>query len=102
MHRGSKKFSGRKIIFKRTVRGVLKIFGPITFAYYIDVRREAALTLARLGSEGEGVVDALQATLMAVEGNAHTKGYATKALDWIGSPVALRALVDYLQVVRYA
>ena len=29
----AKKICGRKIIFKRTVRGVLKIFGPITFAY---------------------------------------------------------------------
>ena len=32
-HRGSKIFSGCKIIFKRTVPGVLKRFGPITFAY---------------------------------------------------------------------
>ena len=29
----AKKFSGYKIIFKRTVLGVLKRFGPITFAY---------------------------------------------------------------------
>ena len=32
-HRGNKKYSGYKIIFKRTVLGVLKRFGPITFAY---------------------------------------------------------------------
>ena len=33
VHRGCKNFSGCKIIFKRTVPGVLKWFGPITFAY---------------------------------------------------------------------
>ena len=79
-----------------------RLAGLLAAGEHTDVRREAALALARLGSEGEGVVDALQATLMAVEGNAHTKGYATKALDRIGSPAALRALIDYLQVVRYA
>ena len=32
-HQGCKQISGCKIIFKRTVPGVLKRFGPRTFAY---------------------------------------------------------------------
>lgn len=65
-----------------------------------DVRREAALSLARLASDGEGVIAALRTAMW--DTNGHVKGYAVKALDRIGTPEALRAVLDHLQTLRYA
>eukprot|EP01051_Picozoa_sp_SAG22_P020647 SAG22_NODE_4256_length_1325_cov_1.586460_2_plen_75_part_00 len=64
-----------------------------------EVRREAALSLARLAADGEGVVPALSAALL--EQNGHVKGYAAKALARVGTVPALQAAIDHLLVVRY-
>ena len=65
-----------------------------------EVRREAAFSLGRLASDGEGVVDALRGACHTA--NGHVKGYAAKALERIATPESLRAAIEYLQTVRYA
>ena len=65
-----------------------------------EVRREAAFSIGRLASDGEGVVEALREACH--DSNGHVKGYAAKALERIGTPESLRAVVEYLQTVRYA
>jgi HEAT repeat protein len=65
-----------------------------------EVRREAAFSLGRLASDGEGVVEALRDACH--DRNGHVKGYAAKALERIGTLESMRAVVEYLQTVRYA
>lgn len=65
-----------------------------------SVTSAQALSLARLATDGEGVVDALRGAMW--HPNGHVKGYAVKALDRIGTPAAMRAAVDHLLTVRYA
>ena len=65
-----------------------------------EVRREAALSLARLGRDGDGVVQALSTGLLDPE-NVYARGYSAKALERLGSAAALQALVQHLQVVRF-
>ena len=45
-------------------------------------------------------MDALRGAMW--DPNGHVKGYAVKALDRIGTPEALRAVLDHLQTLRYA
>eukprot|EP01043_Picozoa_sp_COSAG02_P013991 COSAG02_NODE_568_length_20207_cov_50.273374_1_plen_106_part_00 len=65
-----------------------------------EVQREAAFSLGRLASDGDGVVEALRDACH--DRNGHVKGYAAKALERIGTPESLCAVVEYLQTMRYA
>lgn len=63
------------------------------------VRRNAALSLAKLGSKAEQAVPALERSLK--DENHYVRGYSVLALDRIGSHEALRTLSSHLQTARW-
>jgi HEAT repeat protein len=64
-----------------------------------QVRFSAALSLAQIGPAAEAAVPALQDALH--DGNRYVPGYAVEALERIGSPEALRALLPFLKAARW-
>jgi HEAT repeat protein len=63
-----------------------------------EVRFNAALALARLGPGAAAAVPALTDAL--TDGNRYVVGYAIEALERIGTPEALSALVPFLKIAR--
>ncbi|MGI9333818.1 MAG: HEAT repeat domain-containing protein [Gammaproteobacteria bacterium] len=64
-----------------------------------EVRFNAALSLARLGPGAGAAAGALADALY--DGNRYVSGYACEALQRIGTPEALRALLPFLQSARW-
>jgi HEAT repeat protein len=64
-----------------------------------EVRFNAALALARVGPGAADAIPALRDAL--VDGNRYVAGYAIEALERIGTPEALSALVPFLKIARY-
>jgi HEAT repeat protein len=64
-----------------------------------EVRFNAALALARLGGNAAAAVPALRDALS--DGNRYVVGYAIEALDRIGTPEAMAALVPFLKASRW-
>jgi hypothetical protein len=64
-----------------------------------EVRRNASLSLARLGPKAEAAVPAL--TLGMVDENHYVRGFSVHALSRIGTPEALHALTKHLQTMRW-
>ncbi|HEY1723667.1 MAG TPA: HEAT repeat domain-containing protein [Magnetospirillaceae bacterium] len=64
-----------------------------------EVRFNAALALARVGPDAASAVPALRESL--ADGNRYVVGYAVEALERIGTPEALAALVPFLKLARY-
>ncbi len=64
-----------------------------------EVRFNAALALARLGKGAAAAVPALRDALC--DGNRYVVGYALEALDRIGTPEAMAALIPFLKVSRW-
>ncbi len=63
------------------------------------VRRNAALSLARLGPAAAGAVPALERALD--EEDHYVRGYAVQALRRIATPRATGALLDHLETARW-
>lgn len=64
-----------------------------------EVRRNAALSLARLGPLAVDAVPTLATAMM--DANHYVRGYAVYALSRIGTPEANAALVKHLQTMRW-
>lgn len=64
-----------------------------------EVRRNAALSLARLGPRAEAAVPAL--TRGMTDENHYVRGFSVYALSRIGTPEAVQALVKHLQTMRW-
>ena len=64
-----------------------------------EVRRNAALSLARLGPNAAAAVPALAQGMM--DDNHYVRGFSVYALSRIGTPEATQALVKHLQTMRW-
>ncbi len=64
-----------------------------------EVRRNAALSLARLGPRAAAAVPALARGMM--DENHYVRGFSVYALSRIGTPEAAQALVKHLQTMRW-
>ncbi|HET6384422.1 MAG TPA: HEAT repeat domain-containing protein [Armatimonadota bacterium] len=64
-----------------------------------EVRRNAALSLARLGPDAGDALSALEKGLM--DSNHYVRGYSVHALSRIGTPAANEILLGYLQTLRW-
>jgi HEAT repeat protein len=64
-----------------------------------EVRRNAALSLARLGPRAAGAVPALVRAMM--DENHYVRGFSVYALSRIGTTEAFAALVKHLQTMRW-
>jgi HEAT repeat protein len=64
-----------------------------------QVRFSAALSLAQIGPAAEAAVPALQDALH--DENRYVPGYAVEALERIGTPEAMRALLPFLKAARW-
>ncbi len=64
-----------------------------------EVRRTAALSLARLGPNAAAAIPAL--TRAMSDENHYVRGYSVYALGRIGTPEATRAVVNHLQTMRW-
>jgi hypothetical protein len=64
-----------------------------------EVRRNAALSLARLGPKAAEAVPALTQAMM--DDNHYVRGFSVHALSRIGTPEAQRALILHLQTMRW-
>ncbi len=64
-----------------------------------QVRRNAALSLARLGEKAKEAVPALAKGLL--DDNHYVRGYSVHALSRIGTPEAAQAALRHLQVMRW-
>jgi hypothetical protein len=64
-----------------------------------EVRRNAALSLARLGPKAADAVPALAQGMM--DENHYVRGFSVYALSRIGTPEATRAVVKHLQTMRW-
>jgi hypothetical protein len=64
-----------------------------------EVRRNAALSLARLGPNAAEAVPALARGMM--DENHYVRGFSVYALSRIGTPEATRALLEHLQTMRW-
>ena len=64
-----------------------------------QVRFSAALSLAQMGTTAEAAVPALQDALH--DANRYVPGYAVEALERIGTPEAMRALLPFLKAARW-
>jgi len=63
------------------------------------VRRNASLSLARLGPRAAAAVPAL--TRGMTDDNHYVRGFSVYALSRIGTPEATGALVKHLQTMRW-
>jgi hypothetical protein len=79
------------------------VSGPLAEALSGDasgeVRRNAALSLARLGPRAAGAVPALAEGMR--DENHYVRGFSVYALHRIGTPEATRALTRHLQTMRW-
>ena len=64
-----------------------------------EVRRNAALSLARLAPQTPAAVPALERGMR--DQNHYVRGFSVHALDRIGTPAATRAALRHLQVMRW-
>jgi hypothetical protein len=64
-----------------------------------EVRRNAALSLARLGPKAAGAIPALEKGLY--DANHYARGYSVHALKRIGTPEAHRTLIRHLETMRW-
>jgi hypothetical protein len=64
-----------------------------------EVRRNAALSLARIGPQAADAVPAL--TRGMTDENHYVRGFSVFALQRIGTPEATRALIRHLQTMRW-
>jgi len=64
-----------------------------------EVRRNAALSLARLGPRAADAVEVLEAGMR--DENHYARGFSVHALERIGTPEAARAALRYLQTMRW-
>jgi hypothetical protein len=62
------------------------------------VRRNATLSLARLGPYAKGAIPELAQAMR--DGNHYVRGFAVQALYRIGTPEAFKAAMDRLQTLR--
>ena len=64
-----------------------------------EVRRTAALSLARLGPRAADAVEVLEAGMR--DENHYVRGFSVHALERIGTPEAARAALRHLQTMRW-
>ena len=64
-----------------------------------EVRRNAALSLARLTPKAPEVIPALERGMS--DDNHYVRGFSVHALDRIGTPEATRAAMRHLQIMRW-
>ena len=64
-----------------------------------EVRRTAALSVARLGTKAAAAVPALSEAMM--DENHYVRGYSVHALTRIGTPDATAAVLKHLQAMRW-
>ena len=64
-----------------------------------EVRRNAALSLARLAPKNPEVIPALERGMS--DDNHYGRGFSVHALNRIGTPEATRAALRHLQIMRW-
>jgi HEAT repeat protein len=86
---------GWKPATKSTVAALTQALGDAE----ADVRFCAAFSLAQLGPDAAAAVPALKRSLKDL--NRYVPGYAVEALERIGSPQAMKALLPFLKSARW-